>query len=162
MTMKHKGCENEPRVLEALGQGVAPGAMEGPLRRHIAGCASCAEVVSVYQLFQDDSEQLCAAAPLPNAGRVWWRATLAARRAAAERALRPILIAEKAALAIGGGALLALLLFAAPWLAGQLKHSNAFTGTVVYSFSLSSLIVTSVIVCLVLMTGALYALWAEK
>jgi hypothetical protein len=162
MMMKHKGCENEVRILEALGQGVATEAMEEPLRRHIADCASCAEVVSVYELFQHDSEQLCAAAPLPNAGRVWWRATLAARRAAAERALRPILIAEKAALAIGGGVLLALLFFAAPWMAGQLKHSNAFTGTVVYSFSLSSLIITSVVVCLLLMAGALYTVWAEK
>ncbi len=160
--MKHKGCENEPRILEALGQGVAPGSMEEPLRRHIAGCSSCTEVVSVYELFQNDSEQLSAAAPLPNAGRVWWRATLAARRAAAERALRPILIVEKAALAIGGGVLLALLFFAAPWMAGQLKHSSFFTGTVVYSFSLSSLIVTSVVVCLLLMTGALYTVWAEK
>jgi hypothetical protein len=162
MTMKHKGCENEARILEALGQGVAPAAMEEPLRRHIAGCASCAEAVSVYELFQNDSEQLCASALLPNAGRVWWRATLAARRAAAERALRPILIAERAALAVGGGVLLALLILAAPWLAGQLKHSSVFTGTVVHSFSLSSLIITSIVVCLLLMTGALYALWAEK
>lgn len=162
MTMKHTGCENEARILEALGKGVAPEAFEEPLRRHAAGCASCSEVLSLYELFQNDSEQLCVAAPLPNAGRVWWRATLAARRAAAERALRPILIAEKAALAIGGGALLALLFFAAPWLAGQLKHSSFFTGTVVYSFSLSSLIVTSVVVCLLLMAGALYTVWAEK
>lgn len=160
--MKHKVCENEARILEALGQGVAPETMEEPLRRHIAGCASCAEVVSVYELFQADSEQLCAAAPLPNAGRVWWRATLAARRAAADRALRPILMVERAALAIGGGALLALLFFAAPWLAGQMKHSSFFTGTVVYSFSLSSLIVTSIAVCLLLMAGALYTVWAEK
>jgi hypothetical protein len=162
MTMEYKGCENEVRILEVLDQGVAPEAMEEPLRQHLAGCALCAEVVSVYELFQNDSEQLSAAAPLPNAGRVWWRATLAARRAAAERALRPILIAEKAALAIGGGVLLALLFFAAPWMAGQLKHSNAFTGTVVYSFSLSSLIITSVVVCLLLMAGALYTVWAEK
>lgn len=162
MTMKYKGCENEPRILEALGQGVAPGAMEGSLRRHIAACASCAEVISIYELFQNDSEQLCAAAPVPNAGRVWWRAMLAARRAAAERALRPILIAERAALAVGGGVLIALLVLAAPWLAEQMRHSGVFSETVAHTFSLSSLIVTSVIVCLVLMAGALFALWAEK
>jgi hypothetical protein len=162
MIMKHKGCENEVRILEALGQGVAPEAFEEPLRRHVASCASCAEVVSVYELFQADSQQLCAAAPLPNAGRVWWRASLAGRRAAAERALRPILIAEKAALAIGGGALLALLIFAAPWLVEQLAHSRIFSGAVVYTFSLSSLLLASLIVCLLLMAGALYALWAEK
>ena len=160
--MKHKGCESEARIVEALGQGVAPEAMEEPLRQHIADCALCAEVVSMYELFQHDAEQLCATVELPNAGRVWWRATLAARRSAAERALRPILIAEKAALAIGGGALLALLIFVAPWLAGQLRYSSFFTGTVVYSLPLSSLIVTGVIVCLLLMAGALYTVWAEK
>ena len=160
--MKSKGCENEARVLDAMAQGVAPEAMEESLRRHIASCASCAEVVSVYELFQADSERLCAAAPLPKVGHVWWRATLAARQAAAERALRPIVIAERAALALGGGALLAVLFFVAPWLAGQLKHSSFFTGTVVYSFSLSSLIVTSIVVCLLLMAGALYTVWVEK
>ena len=158
----NNGCENEARILEALGQGVAPEAMDEPLRRHIAGCASCAEVISVYELFQVDSEQLCAAAPLPNAGRVWWRATLAARRAAAERALRPIQIAERFALAVGAGALVALLIFAAPWVAGQLAHTKMFSGTMVYTVSLSSLLVTSGVVCLLLMAGALFTMWAEK
>ncbi len=160
--MKQSGCENEERILEALGQGCAPEAFEEPLRKHVAGCASCAELVSVYELFQNDSEQLRAAAPVPEAGRVWWRATLAARRASAERAMRPILIAEKAALAVGGGVLIALLIFAAPWLAKQFEHPNVFPGTVVYSFPLASLIITSIIVCLVVMAGALYTLWAEK
>jgi hypothetical protein len=160
--MKKQGCENEVRILEALGQGLAPEAMDESLRKHAASCASCAEVISVHELFQADSQQLCAATPLPDAGRVWWRATLAARRAAADRALRPILIAEKAALAIGGGALLALLIFAAPWLVEQLAHAKIFSGAVVYTFSLSSLLFASLIVCLLLMAGALYALWAEK
>ena len=160
--MKHKGCEDEARVLEALAQGLALETMDEPLRRHISGCASCAEVIAVYEVFQQDSEQLCMAAPVPNAGSVWWRAALAARRAAAERALRPILIAERAAMAIGAGTLLAMIFFVAPWLAGQLKHSSLFTGTVVYSFSLSSLIVVSIVICLLLMAGALYTVWAEK
>lgn len=160
--MKHKSCENEAPILEALGQGVATEAMEEPLRRHILGCASCAEVVSVYKLFQNDREQLSAAVPLPNAGRIWWRAALAARRAAAERALRPILIVEKAALATGGGVLLALLVLAAPWLAEHARHSNVFAGNVVYSFPLSFFIVTSVVACLLLMAGALYTVWTEK
>ncbi|HET7100125.1 MAG TPA: hypothetical protein VFJ52_03170, partial [Terriglobia bacterium] len=153
--MKHKSCENEAPILEALGQGVATEAMEEPLRRHILGCASCAEVVSVYKLFQNDREQLSAAVPLPNADRIWWRA-------AAERALRPILIVEKAALATGGGVLLALLVLAAPWLAEHVRHSNVFTGNVVYSFPLSFFIVTSVVACLLLMAGALYTVWTEK
>lgn len=160
--MKQAGCENEVRILEALGMGCAPEAFEEPLREHIAGCASCAELVSVYELFQSDSRQIRTAAPVPEAGRVWWRAMLAARRAAAERAMRPIVIAERAAWAIGGGVLIALLIFAAPWLAKQVKHSSVFSGTVVYSLPLTSLIITSVIICILVMAGALVTLWAEK
>jgi len=160
--MKQTGCENELRVLEALDKGAAPEALEEPLRRHVASCASCGELISVYELFQRDSEQLHAAAPVPEAGRVWWRAMLAARRAAAERALRPIMIAEKAALAVGGGVLIALLIFAAPWLAEQLARPSVFAGSVLYIFPVPYLIVTSVIVCVLLVAGALYTLWAEK
>lgn len=160
--MKQTGCENEDRILEALSKGCAPEALEEPLRQHVARCPSCAELVSVYELFQQDSQQLCAAAPVPEAGRVWWRATLAARRAAAERALRPILIAEKAAWAVGGGVLIALLIFAIPWLTKYVEHSSAFPGTVVYTIPLTTLIVTSIIICLIVMAGALITLWTEK
>lgn len=162
MIMKRTDCQNQDRILEALGKGLPPEAMDEPLRRHAESCPSCAEVISVYELFQTDSRELCSAAPLPQAGRVWWRATLAARRAAAERALRPILIAERIALAVGAGAIVALLFFAAPWIAEQLAHSKMFSGTVVYTVSLSSLLVASMVVCLLLMAGALYALWAEE
>jgi hypothetical protein len=160
--MKETGCENEVRILEALGRGRAPEAFEEPLRRHVASCPSCSELISVYEVFQRDSEQVCAAAMVPEAGRVWWRAMMAARRAEAERALRPIVIAEKAALAVGGGVLIALLIFAGPWLAEQLARPSIFSRTFVYAMPLSSLMVASVIVCLLLMAGALYTLWAEK
>ncbi|HEX5413552.1 MAG TPA: hypothetical protein VFZ27_16995 [Terriglobia bacterium] len=160
--MKHQNCENESRILEALGQGVAPEALDEPLRGHITSCPACAEIISVYKLFQIDNQHLCAAAPVPDAGRVWWRARLAAHRAAANQAMRPIMIAERFAVAIGSGVVIALLVFAAPWLTGQMAHRKIFSGTIVYSFSLSSLIVSSAVVCLLLMAGALYALWTEK
>jgi hypothetical protein len=159
--MRQTGCENEARVLDALSKGSAPELFEEPLRQHVASCASCAELVSLYKLFQRDSEQLRRAAPVPEAGRIWWRAMLAARRAAAERALRPIMIAERAALAVGGGALIAVLVFAAPWLAKQLERTSALTGSV-YGISLPFLMVASVIVCLLLAAGGLYALRDEK
>ncbi|MCL5004992.1 MAG: hypothetical protein M1404_00535 [Acidobacteria bacterium] len=160
--MKQTGCGNEERVLEALGKGGAPEAFEEPLRQHVATCASCAELVAVYEMFQKDSEQLRAAAPVPEAGRVWWRAVLAARRAAAERALRPIMIAEKAALAVGGGVLIALLVFAAPWLAAQLARPSALAGSVLYFFPMPWLIATSVVACVLLVAGTVYTLRAGK
>src|SRR5690348_10632749 len=162
MRMKRQHCENEARILEALGQGVAAEALEEPLRTHLANCPSCTEILTLYRLFQIDSQCLCAAAPVPDAGRVWWRARLAAHRAAASQALRPIMIAERFAVAIGSGAVIALLVVTLPWLAGQIVHRKVFSDTIVYSFSLSSLIVSSAVVCLLLMAGALYALWTEK
>ncbi len=160
--MKQQACENESRILEALGQGAAPESLQEPMRSHLAICPSCAEIVSAYKLFQIDSQYLCAAAPVPDAGRVWWRARLAAHRAAANQALRPIMIAERFAVAIGSGAVIALLVIAAPWLAGQMVNRKLFSDTILYSFSLSSLIVSSAVICLLLMAGALYALWTEK
>ena len=160
--MKEMGCENESRILEELSKGRAREALEEPLRRHVAGCAACAELVSLYELFQRESAELRAAAPVPEAGRVWWRAMVAARRAAAERALRPIMIAERAALAVGAGVLMALLIFALPWIKEQLARASAFSGPFADSFPLTSLIVASAIVCLLLAAGGLYALWTEK
>ncbi|HEV2246773.1 MAG TPA: hypothetical protein VGW37_08970 [Terriglobia bacterium] len=162
MMMKQQVCEHEARILEALGQGAVPESIQEPLRSHVANCPSCAEIISAYKLFQTDSQYLCASAPVPDAGRVWWRARLAAHRAAASQALRPIMIAERFAMAIGSGALIALLVIAGPWLAGQMVNRKMFSDTILYSFSLSSLIVSSAVVCLLLMAGALYALWTEK
>jgi len=160
--MKHTGCENESRILETLGQGVAPEAMEEPLRRHLAQCADCRELVALAEMFRQERVELCAAAPVPNAGRIWWKASLAARREAAERALRPIRIAEKAALAIGGGILIALLVFVAPWLAEQIRHTSFLSSSLVSTFSFSTVFTASIIVCLLLMAGGLFTLWAEK
>lgn len=160
--MKPTGCEIEIRLLEALGQGLSPEEMEEPLRRHLAQCETCREVIALAAMFRQDGTELCAAAPLPSAGRIWWKATMAARQAAAERALRPIRIAEKAALAIGGGVLIALLGFVAPWLAEQIRPASFFSTTVVSTFSLSSVFTASIVVCLLLMAGGLFTLWAEK
>lgn len=160
--MKKLGCENEVRILEALGKGLLPEAFEETLRRHVESCSSCAELISLHKTFQHDSEVLRATAQVPDAGQVWWRAKLAARMAATEQAMRPIRIVERAALAVGSGALIALLVLAAPWLAQQMPHTNIFSGTTVFTTSLSTLVVTSVIVCLVVMAGALYTLRNEK
>lgn len=160
--MKPTGCEYEVRILEALAQGQDCASFEEPLRRHAAGCTACAELIAVHEMFQKDAVELRGAARVPEAGRVWWRARLAARRAAAERALRPIMIAERAALAVGGGVLLALLILVGPWLAQQLARSSLSLAAMGNTSSLAPLITASLIVCLLLMAGGLYALWAEK
>ncbi|HUZ45005.1 MAG TPA: hypothetical protein VMW54_00060 [Terriglobia bacterium] len=160
--MKDTTCPYEDQLLRALGEGRAPQAFAEPLREHVNGCASCAEVAALYELFQSDSERLQAAARPPEAGRVWWRANLAARREAARRALLPVAIAEKAALAVGLGVLIALLVAAAPWLAAQLERPGVFSESVLYGFSMPVLLATSAIACVLLAAGGLYALWAER
>lgn len=160
--MRETACKNEVQVLEALREGSTPETFDEALRQHVEDCAACAELVSLHELFQQESAELRRAAPVPEAGRVWWRAMLAARRAAAERALLPIMIAEKAALAVGGGVLIALVIFAAPWLAGQLKRASVLAGLAPNGILLPFLMVTSVIICTLLAAGGLYALRSEK
>ncbi len=155
--MKQMACQNEDRVLEALGQGLAPEGFEKSLREHVADCDACKEIVALVAAFQSDNAELQAAAPVPEAGVIWWRASLAARRAAAERAMRPIAMAEKAAWAVGAAVLIALAAMAAPWLARQLERPETF-----YGLSLPVLFAASALICLLVAAAGIYTLWAEK
>lgn len=98
-------CEKEQEVLEAARAGkwaTARGnAEDDPLRRHVAGCPVCADVVLVVQFLQQEDETAKAEALLPGAGLIWWKGQLLAKRAAAERAIEPIAIVEKVACACG-------------------------------------------------------------
>ena len=168
--MKKTGCKNESRILEALRDGCKPEAFEESLREHVAGCISCAELVYVHELFQKDGEQMRVAAPIPEAGRIWWRAQMATRRACAERALRPIAIAERAAFAAGSVALVAFSFFVAPQLSGPLARLssgwaaliNAFWDSYLNIWPASSLIAVSAMAGILLMAGSIYILLAEK
>lgn len=90
-----------PREREALG-AVAAGAVDRGLGRHVAECAECREVMAVSAWLQGIAREDVEAI-LPRADRVWWRAQvdrrLAARRALAERAARPIRWFERGAAA---------------------------------------------------------------
>lgn len=90
-----------PREREAMA-AVAAGTLDSGLERHVAQCAECREVMAVSAwlrgIAREDAEAI-----LPRAERVWWRAQvdrrLAARRALAERATRPIRWFERGAAA---------------------------------------------------------------
>ena len=96
------GCDQEPKVLEA----VRSGHWDESLRVHVASCSVCRDVVLVSEFLLKENEEAAAQAHLPDAGLVWWKAQLLARREAAQRAVRPIALIEK----ITGGGLLALVL----------------------------------------------------
>ena len=99
--MKTPQCEKEPTVTELLQSGRWPEACDAALRSHVEICAVCSEIVLLSRLLQDDNAALLADVKLPDAGLVWWKAQLRARREAAEAAARPIALAERFALACG-------------------------------------------------------------
>jgi hypothetical protein len=89
-------CPREPEVVEAVTRGEwmqAPGDI-GDLRAHAASCAACSELVTLAQALREDHTVACRAADVPAAGTVWWRATIRARAEAAEKAARPITLAQ--------------------------------------------------------------------
>lgn len=110
--MDHDHDQVEQEVLEAVMSGRFDSAWAEPFRAHVAGCASCSDLVLVAGSLRLEREAAAAEAKPPSAALVWWKAQLRARQEAAQRAVRPIAIAEKAGLA---GAVLAVLV-AALWI----------------------------------------------
>lgn len=89
--MKTAMCECEELVVRA----VRSGHWTDALRTHAASCESCAEAMLVAGLMMEDAAHDEPA--VPDAGLVWWKAELRFKRERAERALRPILFAERVA-----------------------------------------------------------------
>jgi hypothetical protein len=90
-------CHREQELLDAVRSGRWSGPWGEELRRHAAVCPACAEVAIVAAALRSAYEDACAEVRLPSAGLVWWKAQLAARRAAEERAVQPIAWVERAA-----------------------------------------------------------------
>ncbi len=90
-------CDRENQVIEAVRSGRHPSQWDEPLRAHVAGCAVCRDAAMVAEFLRLESNLAGAEARLPDPGLVWWKAQLLARREAAERAVRPIAVAEKLA-----------------------------------------------------------------
>ncbi len=169
--MRVPQCDKEQAVTELLQSGRWPEAGDAALRSHVESCAVCAEVVLVAGVLQEDA-LLLADAKLPDAGLVWWKAQLRARREAAELATRPIALAEKFALACGMAVLLVFMVWKRAdfhaWL-GRLAnfgHSDAHWLERVLLNSLnqpfSILFVASASLLVLFMGCLVYAIWAEK
>ena len=170
--MKYPQCEKEMAVTELVQSGRWPEACDAALRSHVESCAVCSEVVLVAGLLQEANSSLLAEVKLPDAGLVWWKAQLRARREAAELATRPIALAEKFALACGMAVLLAFIVWKRAdlhaWLGrfASFGHSDAhwLQGLVLYSLNqpFSVLFVASASLLVLFMGCLVYAIWAEK
>jgi hypothetical protein len=170
--MKVSQCEKEQAVTEMLQRGRWPEACDSVLRAHAENCAVCSEIVLVAQALREEHAALLADMKLPDAGLVWWKAQLRARREAAELATRPIALAERFALACALASLLAFMVWKwagfhawldrlasfghsdAHWLLGLLLNSWDQPFTTLFAASASLLVLF--MACLV------YAIWAEK
>ena len=170
--MKVPQCEKEQAVTEMLQSGRWPEACDSALRLHVENCAVCSEVVLVAQFLREENAALFANMQLPDAGLVWWKAQLRARREAAELATRPIALAERFALACGTAALLAFIVWKwsdfHTWL-GRLAnfgHSDAqwLLNLLLNSWNqpFSAFFVASASLLVLFMACLVYAIWAEK
>src|ERR1017187_3963158 len=111
--MKLPQCDREQEVVDALRSGRWASAWGDEIQQHAEQCAVCAEVAFAAQAFQHEVElantELQEPGPrLPSAGLVWWKAQMAARRAAEQRAAAPIVLVGWAATALGALAALGL------------------------------------------------------
>jgi len=102
-------CPREQDVIDAVTSGRWPDRADDELRTHVGSCALCGEVAAIVAALQEDREATRLRAPLPPAGRVWWRAEMRARREAARHAVQPIGVALGLAIACAAGLAAALL-----------------------------------------------------
>jgi hypothetical protein len=81
-------CEKEMEIIEALRGGT----LNAELARHASSCAICADTLAVSELLQSDRS---ATHVLPDPDFLWWKAHLATKQMALERATRPIDLVRK-------------------------------------------------------------------
>lgn len=109
-------CEKVPLVIEAVRCGDWPDGNDAALgghalRMHAAICPECADTALAAQLLQELNTRDISQAKLPNGGLIWWKAQLAAKRAAAERATQPISIVERVCCACAALSALGILVW---------------------------------------------------
>jgi len=83
-------CEQEIEIIEAL----RGGPLNAELARHASSCAICADTVAVSEFLKTDGR---AAHLLQDPDFLWWKAHLATKQTALERATRSIALVRKVA-----------------------------------------------------------------
>jgi len=122
--MKIEQCDREQAVLDALTSGRWATPWGEEIRQHAASCSVCAEVVLVAEALHREEHSAQSEVRLPSAGLVWWKAQLAARRAAEQRAAQPIALVERAAQALGALSAFGLGVWQWPRIAGWLRSAK--------------------------------------
>lgn len=134
--MNSTPCEREEELAEAIRMERWPEGAPSELREHVSGCPACRELSLITGNLRQEGKLAQSEAVLPEAGFVWWKARLFARRAAAERAARPVVIAERAGLIAGALAAAGLVAWEWPLFKrfldalniGALSHASSWMG----------------------------------
>lgn len=84
------GCDFEPQLVKAIKKGNA----NEQISAHLNACPDCQETARIVSFFQRELAREPLASNLPAAGFLWWKAKLREKKVAAERAARPIIIAQ--------------------------------------------------------------------
>lgn len=103
--MNPSHCVFEDKVAAASRSGV----WSDSLRAHVAGCRVCEDLALATGYLSASSQTSREDDALPGADRIWYRAQVAARAAAMERALRPIIWARRFAFGTCAATLIAAL-----------------------------------------------------
>jgi hypothetical protein len=159
--MKHQHCPFEEKIAQASRSGQ----WSDELLAHVSACASCEEVTLVASYLSESNASAAADNQLPDAGRVWFKAQIAAKTAAMERAMRPILWARR--FAFGAGALVVVTAIVMMW-----SQFGALFGNFAASFSrrpsapaahdgMLFLGMAAFILVLVPLVFGLYSVWSE-
>jgi len=120
--MKPVECAFESEVLAAVLQARWPERVDPELRAHASVCGICSDVAAIAGAIEDARQEVRECAVIPEAGRVWWRAQLRARREAAEAAACPITAAQVIALACTIGVLGVWFAATSSWLQSALER----------------------------------------
>lgn len=100
--MNKSYCEREGEIIQAL----RGGALGAELEKHVATCAICADTLAASEFLQADTRASQADASaiqvdhgpapvLPDSDFLWWKAQLARKEMAVERATRSIALVRK-------------------------------------------------------------------
>lgn len=159
-----KPCEKEPAVLGAM----RAAQWEESLRDHVAECSACSDLVLVSQFMDEEAKSSRQAShqALPSPGVIWWKAQILSKRAAAERATRPIRTMEKAAFACAPLGLAGMILWKwteiqtwlAPLRTAWTQIASVGTTPLFNPFLYMS---AGVFLLLILVAFTLYVVWAE-
>lgn len=190
--MKLEQCDREQAVLDALTSGRWATPWGEEIRQHAASCAVCSEVVLVAEALRCEAQSAETEVRLPSAGLVWWKAQLAARRAAEQRAAQPIALVERFAQAVGALSAFGIGVWQWPRIAGWLggarlaAHAPASSPTTsaaagaagtgagdwthqllqglsqVFSQPSGYLVLVSAAACLTVIAFAAYVVWREE